>query len=142
MKSFILSIILIVSAVAVSYAQQNLTDRYIDIKDALVKGDAATAATQAAELYKAVKETPYADKLSADAKAISNTTNIEQQRKIFKTLSDNFYTLSKTVKLSEEPLYRLYCPMKKSYWLSKETAIRNPYYGKQMLTCGNLSDTL
>jgi hypothetical protein len=142
MKSFILSIILIVSAIAVSYGQQNLLDRYIDVKDALVKGDATTAATQAAELYKALKETTYSDKLSADALAISKSSNIEEQRKQFKSLSDNFYTLSKTVKLSEAPYYRLYCPMKKSYWLSKEAAVQNPYYGRQMLTCGNVSDTL
>lgn len=142
MKSFILSIILIVSSCAVSFAQQNLFDSYINIKDALVKGDATTAATAAAELYKAVKQTSLSDKIAADALAISGSSNIEQQRKLFKTLSDSFYTLSRTVKLSEAPYYRLYCPMKKSYWLSKEAAIKNPYYGKQMLTCGTLSDTL
>jgi len=46
------------------------------------------------------------------------------------------------VKLSDAPLYQQYCPMKKSYWLSKDAAIKNPYYGKQMLTCGKVSDTL
>ena len=145
MKSLILSIILIVSSIAVSFAQQHndLLTHYIAVKDALVKGDAATAATQAGELNKAITEhSDILDKVSANALAISKTTDIELQRKQFKTLSDNFYILSKSVKLSEEPVYRLYCPMKKSYWLSKETTIRNPYYGKQMLNCGNVSDTL
>ena len=145
MKSLILSIILIVSSIAVSFAQQHtdLLTHYIAVKDALVKGDAATAATQAAELNKAITEhSDILDKVSANATAISKTTDIELQRKQFKTLSDNFYTLSKSVKLSETPVYRLYCPMKKSYWLSKETVIKNPYYGKQMLNCGNVSDTL
>jgi hypothetical protein len=145
MKSLILSIILIVSAIAVSFAQQHtdLFTHYIAVKDALVKGDAATAAVQAGVLNKAITQhSNILDKLAADADAISKTTDIELQRKKFKTLSDNFYTLSKSAKLSEAPVYRLYCPMKKSYWLSKEAAIKNPYYGRQMLTCGNVSDTL
>lgn len=145
MKSLILSIILIVSSIAVSFAQQHtdLLTHYLAVKDALVKGDASTAATQAGELNKAItSHSDILDKVSTNAVAISKTTDIELQRKQFKTLSDNFYTLSKSIKLSEEPVYRLYCPMKKSYWLSKETVIKNPYYGKQMLNCGNVSDTL
>jgi hypothetical protein len=145
MKSLILSIILIVSAVTVSFAQQNtdLFTHYIAVKDALIKGDAATAATQAAELNKAITtHSSVLDKLSANAVAISESTDLDQQRKQFKTLSDNVYTLSKETKLSSEPVYRLYCPMKKSYWLSNEAVIKNPYYGKQMLTCGTVSDTL
>jgi hypothetical protein len=145
MKSLILSIILIVSVITVSFAQQNtnLFNHYISVKDALVKGDATTAAAQAGELNKAITgHTALLDKLSADAAAIAKTTDLEQQRKQFKTLSDNFYALSKETKLSNEPVYRMYCPMKKSYWLSTESAIKNPYYGKQMLTCGNVTDTL
>jgi len=32
--------------------------------------------------------------------------------------------------------------MKDAYWLSNETAIKNPYYGSRMLTCGSVKDTL
>jgi hypothetical protein len=32
--------------------------------------------------------------------------------------------------------------MKKAIWLSSENTVKNPYYGKQMLTCGSLQETL
>jgi hypothetical protein len=27
-------------------------------------------------------------------------------------------------------------------WLSKENAVKNPYYGSQMLTCGKVVETI
>jgi hypothetical protein len=50
--------------------------------------------------------------------------------------------LAKAVKLSVQPVYQDYCPMKKAYWLSSEAAIKNPYYGSQMLSCGKINDTI
>ena len=36
--------------------------------------------------------------------------------------------------------YQQYCPMANngdnSYWLSEKETINNPYFGEQMLTCG------
>jgi len=32
--------------------------------------------------------------------------------------------------------------MKKAVWLSNEKAIKNPYYGSQMLTCGKVVETI
>jgi hypothetical protein len=31
-----------------------------------------------------------------------------------------------------------YCPMARKYWLQNGDAIRNPYYGKDMLECGRI----
>jgi len=50
--------------------------------------------------------------------------------------------LAKEYKLSENPVYVQYCPMADSSWLSDESKIANPYYGKSMLTCGNVKSTL
>jgi hypothetical protein len=50
--------------------------------------------------------------------------------------------MAKGVKLSSEPIYQQYCPMKKAAWLSNESAVKNPYYGSSMLTCGNVTDTI
>jgi hypothetical protein len=52
--------------------------------------------------------------------------------------STNLFKLSKAVELIKEPVYYGYFPMNKSYWLSDKAAIKNPYFGKQMLTCGQL----
>jgi hypothetical protein len=52
------------------------------------------------------------------------------------------YTLAKAAKLSPQPVYEQYCPMKNAYWLSSEASIKNPYYGNEMLSCGEVKDTL
>ncbi|RYF87461.1 MAG: DUF3347 domain-containing protein, partial [Chitinophagaceae bacterium] len=46
-----------------------------------------------------------------------------------------------SLKLSSQPIYLQYCPMKKASWLSSEKQIRNPYYGSSMLTCGEVTET-
>jgi hypothetical protein len=152
MKSLILSTILLFSSFSSNLSP--LLNLYLDVKDALVNSDAATAATKAGEFAKAVNAVtdlsadeqaafkPLKEALLADAAAISKSTDLTAQRAAFKSFSDHVYALSKAVKISSDPLYQQYCPMKKSYWLSKDAAIKNPYYGKQMLTCGKVSDTL
>jgi hypothetical protein len=129
---------------------------YYNVKNALVKGDANTAATKAGEFVKTIngvdmKKLPEADmnafmplqeKLAFDAKHISETKEIGHQREHFQSFSNNFYKLAKAIKLSDKPVYQDYCPMKKAYWLSSEAVIKNPYFGVQMLTCGKVSDTI
>jgi uncharacterized protein DUF3347 len=82
------------------------------------------------------------DKLSFDARHISEVQKIDHQREHFASLSLNMYKLAKAVRLSVQPVYQEYCPMKKSYWLSNEPEIKNPYFGKQMLTCGSITNTI
>jgi hypothetical protein len=147
-----------------SFAQDNtkitpltqLRNSYSGIKNALVSSDAKTAATNAGELLKAINgvdmkvlsETdmkafmPLQEKLAFDAKHISENNGIAEQREHFSSLSNNIYKLAKAVKLSADPVYQEYCPMKKMYWLSSEAAIKNPYYGKAMLTCGKVTETI
>jgi hypothetical protein len=50
--------------------------------------------------------------------------------------------LAKAVKLSSEPVYQVYCPMKKANWLSSSKEIKNPYFGSAMLTCGKVVETI
>jgi hypothetical protein len=129
---------------------------YYDVKNALVKGDANSAAAKAGEFVKAIngidtKALPEADrnafkplqeKLVFDAYHISETKDLGHQREHFQTFSNSFYQLAKAVKLSDQPVYQDFCPMKKAYWLSNEAAIKNPYYGSQMLSCGKINDTI
>jgi hypothetical protein len=84
---------------------------------------------------------PLQQKLISDAEQIAATKDVKRQRERFNDFSNNMFVLAKAIKLSE-PVYQQYCPMKKTYWLSSEAAIKNPYYGNQMLTCGNVSATI
>lgn len=129
---------------------------YYGVKDALVAGDAKTAALQSGELLKAINEVDMAalppsvhstfmslkDKLAMDARHIAEVTDIHHQREHFAGLSSNMAALAKKTPLSDQPVYEAYCPMKKAYWLSKETTIKNPYYGSAMLDCGKITATL
>jgi hypothetical protein len=127
----------------------SLRTSYYNLKDALVSSNSSSAATSAGEFVKALnnidKETIKDESriaLLSDANTISQTKDLKVQREKFTTLSTNMFALAKTVKLSAEPIYQQYCPMKKASWLSNNKAIKNPYYGSAMLTCGNVKETL
>lgn len=120
---------------------------YYNIKDALVSGNAKLAASKAGELVKTLN--------SADAKTITNrdgllehagkiaaSKDLKNQREHFAGLSTDMIAFAKASKLSAEPVYQMYCPMKKSNWLSNEKTVKNPYYGSSMLTCGKVVETL
>lgn len=129
---------------------------YLKVKDALVASDANAAAAASAQLNKDVtainmKDIPMAKmndfmslqtKLEFDSRHISEVTNVEHQREHFASLSLEFYKLQKMVKLNTAPVYYDYCPMKKGYWLSADSTIKNPYYGNKMLGCGRISETI
>ncbi len=134
---------------------------YYGLKDALVadnaklaaeKGKAMKAALQSIETkdWTAKQRTAYdavAKKLETDATYIGdNAAKIDQQRARFISLSNNIVSITKTLKINEEATYLQFCPMandgKGAYWLSKENKVKNPYYGKSMLTCGSVKETL
>lgn len=138
-----------------SFAQENTTQtselltQYYNIKNALVNGNANTAATNAAEFIKTAnsiddKTLPGASRtaLLKDAGNISKTKDIKKQREYFAGFSDKMFALAKTTSLSTEPIYQAYCPMEKAGWLSSTASIKNPYFGSSMLTCGKVVETL
>ncbi len=137
---------------------QTVYDAYFDLKDALVKSDATIAATKAATLLKAINaikmETLGSNHmaymkvekdLKLDAEHISESKDIAHQRDHFTSLSKNMYELLKTAK-ANTTIYYQHCPMyndgKGANWLSKESAIKNPYYGSMMLSCGKVQETI
>lgn len=139
-------------AVVESHSQKQLAQllsTYFNIKNALVVGDAQSAASNALEFVKTVNTIDYkvisegnSHILAKDAGRISATKDVKKQREHFAVFSDNMILLAKAFKLSGQPVYLQYCPMKKASWLSSEKEIRNPYYGSSMLTCGEVIETL
>ena len=126
-----------------------LLTQYYQLKDALVAGNGLNASTKAQEFIKTANSIDYKlisegniNALLKDASPISETKDINKQREHFANLSNNMATLAKAVKLTSDPIYKQYCPMKKTNWLSNEKAIKNPYYGNAMLTCGNVAETI
>ena len=134
-------------------------DNYFMVKDALVQTNAAMASAKSAVLLDAIKAVKM-DKLAMevhtvwmkvlkdlreDAEHITNSKDISHQREHFMSLSKNMYALMKVSKY-EQPVYYQYCPMansgKGANWLSKENAVKNPYYGSMMMSCGKTVETI
>lgn len=134
-------------------------DNYFLLKDALIASDGTKTALASKELLTAVNNVKM-DKLEMevhmvwmkvvnpmkeDAEHISDTKDIKHQRDHFTTLSKDIYTLIKAAKY-EVPVYYQFCPMysdgKGANWLSKENAVKNPYYGSMMLSCGKTVETI
>jgi hypothetical protein len=80
-------------------------------------------------------------KLQFDSKHISEAPSIEHQREHFASLSKNMAVVVKGLKSNTAVVYEQYCPMKKASWLSETASVKNPYYGKKMLTCGQVTQT-
>jgi hypothetical protein len=158
-----LMLLLLLSAATYTKAQTSVgasintvLNAYADLKNALVADDNATAQAKAKALNADVaavqtkdmttKEQStwktYADKLSFDSRHISESGSIDHQREHFASLSKNVYAVLKAFPVNASPLYWQYCPMKKANWLSDKQAIENPYYGKSMLDCGSVKETI
>lgn len=154
----ILSLILVLASITISsFAQESqqqnqlsqLLSQYYSIKDALVSGNNSTASTNAEQFIKTLNTIDYkvvsegnVNALLKDATYISESKDIKKQRDVFANLSSNMAALAKAVKLSSQPIYQAYCPMKKASWLSSEQTIKNPYYGSAMLSCGKVVETI
>jgi hypothetical protein len=156
MKTLITSCLIILVTITAqpqtTQKEESLLTAYYAVKDALVAGDEKLASAKASELVKELNAFPASrlnkksqelkEKIKSDASKIAGTVALTSQREVFTPLSTNFFELAKLVDLSPSPVYQFYCPMKKAIWLSSENTVKNPYYGKQMLTCGSLQETL
>lgn len=100
-------------------------------KLAEAKGPARALVTRAGALGKD------GEALAKAAAAIDAAADIERARDAFGPLSDAVIARVQAEGAAGFSDLRLaYCPMVKRSWLQREAQIRNPYYGKAMLGCG------
>ena len=140
----------------------DMLNSYYSLKDALVADNGGKADEAAARLMSSSEL--FLSKYSTDS--ISNNIkkdvqlimkkseaitrfypeNIDARRIIFAEISDAVYVLDTSARLQHAGVYRAFCPMafdsKGAYWLSAESEIKNPYFGKKMLECGEVRDSL
>ncbi|HLG36033.1 MAG TPA: DUF3347 domain-containing protein [Bacteroidia bacterium] len=149
-----------VAAQTDSSAFSSVIASYLDLKNALIKDNGDSARAAAKVLFNAISKVPmeklsaghhkvwmqHHEKLSYDAEHIKQTDELEHQREHFAKLSLNMYKMLKGLNMNTINLYYQFCPMandgKGAYWLSEDEKIRNPYFGKRMMTCGSAKDTL
>ena len=126
-----------------------LYQNYLNVKTALAADNSDDASKAANTFIKSASMVDYKvlsegnpDVLRKDASKIAESRSIETQRESFMALSQNMIALTKNFKLADETVFVQYCPMADASWLSAEKAVKNPYYGKSMLTCGKVAKEL
>ncbi|HET53951.1 MAG TPA: efflux RND transporter periplasmic adaptor subunit [Ignavibacteria bacterium] len=135
----------------------DLTKRYFDLKNALVKSDFIATKNTGGRVSQSLQAVDMKllddnahhqwmgkeDQLRKSIKAISKAKDIEEQRKHFETLSEALIESAELFGLTIDLVYVQFCPMafddKGAYWLSEFEEIKNPYFGDMMLTCGEVT---
>lgn len=83
--------------------------------------------------------------IKENATHISETSEIAHQREHLDPLSEAMLKLVKTF-VGGKTLYYEFCPMandnKGGYWLSETEEIKNPYFGDDMLNCGEVKEVM
>ncbi|MDQ2751728.1 MAG: DUF3347 domain-containing protein [Bacteroidota bacterium] len=148
----------------------NMLHSYFSVKDDLVNWDSTKAGNDAVALAQLASALPvnilkgdsnlvitaknFAGAIATQSKAVTEAKTIQDKRRAFSVVSDNLYSLINTVRYDKERMFYDMCPMafnesEQGYWLSKDSAIQNPYLGNKhpkykgaMVTCGSVEQTI
>jgi len=126
-------------------AAAKLADAYLRLTARLSSDDAAGAKAAAAKLGEtaAAVAGAQAAQIKAAAAEVAATADIAAQREAYERASNALIAM---VESAGNPLPRIVyvarCPMafdnRGARWLQDSSAIRNPYFGAGMLTCGSV----
>jgi len=138
---------------------QNVYSAYILMKNAFVASDAKEVKTEAEKVQTRLlavdmegvtgdlhmKWMNLLGTLKSEVSNIINTGDLAEQRLAFAAFNDAFYNTLELFGLESGTVYYQYCPMangdKGAFWLSEVNEIRNPYFGDEMLNCGETRET-
>jgi hypothetical protein len=130
-----------VTTVAASEPFAAIVESYVAIQTHLaadragddLKESARALAAQAAALG------PEGADIAKAARAVESAGDLKSARAAFGALSDAVIAVGDARGWKGVDGVRLgFCPMVKRSWLQKDAQVRNPYYGRSMLTCGDL----
>ena len=139
---------------------QEVYDSYSKMKDAFVSSDAEEVKKSAEQVIFSLQRVDmglltgeahmtwmkYLEVLESEITTISTTSNITVQRIAFAEFNDALYASVKAFGLHHGMIYYQYCPMANgdvgAYWLSNIEEINNPYFGDEMLRCGETRETI
>ena len=126
--------------------KEGILIKYVNLKNALVKSDEKLAQKNAADLQKSLADFEGCEPTAEIAGKIASSGNLVDQRKGFTILSSDLIGLMKSAEIEKGTIFVQHCPMANKGdggdWLSTEKEIRNPYYGKEMLECGRVTEEL
>ncbi|KQM72653.1 hypothetical protein ASE74_22530 [Pedobacter sp. Leaf216] len=136
--------------------KEAIISNYLGMKNSLVKSDSVQAAKSATEFVAVLNQfkfkklslaemnaaTTTREEIKTLALAIAATKSINKQRSEMDKLSVKMWSIIERFKPEKTTLYKQVCPMMGTTWISDEKAIQNPYYPKNMLTCGEVKASI
>lgn len=132
-----LAILIIIGAGAISTSiaaaadidQKSLLNEYVKIQQALAH-DTMDGVKESAG---AIEKSAFSKEIKSTAGKVANAKNLKEARTSFKDLSKAISPLAK----KNGGDFEVYsCPMANATWVQKKGSIANPYYGREMQTCG------
>jgi hypothetical protein len=126
--------------------QDEVLKHYFMLKDALVASNATNAQNEASALTTLLKASPTFTKSVSICDSIAKTSDLAKQRSTFTNLSNQLIAQFSKTQVLKGSFYLQFCPMANEgnggYWLAAEQEVRNPYYGDEMLACGEVKRTI
>jgi len=138
----------------------NVIHAYLSLKDGLVVADETATQKYSSQLMVSLQKLD-GNLLKGDAKAFwdekkdflmehaqlcQKAPTIAGKRENFIYLSQSLIKVVEAYGPGDEKLYVDFCPMadgnKGAYWLSLSKEIKNPYFGKAMIDCGEIKSTI
>ena len=120
--------------------------KYNELTESLTQGNSTKARIASNAIEAGANQLSGGRKLASLAANITATSDLKTQRTYYAALSNEMISLVKQSGIREGEIYIDFCPMalndKGAYWLSAIKEIRNPYMGEEMLTCGEIKDTM
>src|SRR4051795_11529673 len=111
----------VAQAAPLSDTDKRFLARYEKVCDALAADDLAGAKTAAGDL-------------GEDGATLAKSDSLKEARTAFEKLSDK----AKQLAAGQFGYYIVNCPMLKKDWVQTSEKIANPYFGKEMLSCGEI----
>jgi hypothetical protein len=141
--------ITVAESVSIELKDQNIDlayDQYLKLKDVLVLSDSIQSQVAAKDLAAILSKSTVSENIAKMASDLASESSLSKQRILFTTLSNELINLFKNAEIISGSMFVQYCPMANEgeggYWLASETEIRNPYYGDEMLNCGEVKETI
>jgi Cu(I)/Ag(I) efflux system membrane fusion protein len=136
-----------------------VADAYFKVKNALVEDNAQEATSALKEMEKAMAKVEMQnlqgkaheqwmtlkEQLTEAIEMMKKAKDLETLRQHFSMLSENIMEVTESFGLEKDVVYKEFCPMafddQGAFWLSESEKILNPYFGKAMRFCGEVTET-
>ncbi|MEO8794848.1 MAG: DUF3347 domain-containing protein [Daejeonella sp.] len=124
----------------------DIYSNYLILKNALVQSNSADAIKAGNALETSLKNIEGCQSTAEIAAHLAASNDIKVQREDFTRISSDIIAYMKNADVASGTMYVQYCPMANKgeggYWLASEKKIQNPYYGDEMMECGEVKEEI